>query len=192
MRLARINTLLLIAIVGINTYIISAPLLPLVSFWTGAHVSKQPERIQNKLHAAVAQPKSIPADNRLLIPAMQLDIGITEGKDARALRTGPWHRPHTSTPDKGGNTVIAAHRFTYTQPKATFYHLDAVHPGDEIGIFWQGKRYLYIVRETKTVPATATEIEAPTSQTQLTLYTCTPLWSPKDRLVVIAMPKEMP
>ena len=46
--------------------------------------------------------------------------------------------------------------------------------------------YLYTVTEIKEVPASAIEIEAPTDTARLTLYTCTPLWNPVNRLVVIA------
>jgi LPXTG-site transpeptidase (sortase) family protein len=187
MKLARVNTLLLIAILGINAYIIGAPLLPMLSFWTGTHLNHQAGKLTNRLHSLSAGTVSAaPSDNRLVIPGMLLDTGIHEGRDMTALRNGPWHRPNSSTPDKGGNTVIAAHRFTYTEPKGSFYYLDKVNVGDEIGVFWQGRRYLYKVTETKTVPATAVGIESPTKDARLTLYTCTPLWMPKDRLVITA------
>jgi sortase A len=47
---------------------------------------------------------------------------------------------------------------------------------------------LYKVAEIKTVASTAGEVEAPTDTDQLTLYTCTPLWSAKERLVIVAKP----
>ncbi len=192
MKLARINTSLFIAIIVINSYIICAPFLPALSFWINGRFGHRSQAIQAIIDkpAAAPAPDNVPSTNRLLIPSMQLDAPIIEGRDARALRDGPWRRPNTSTPDKGGNTVIAAHRFTYTQPRGSFYHLDAVKVGDTIAIFWHAKKYVYIVREIKTVHAADTTIEAPTTSAHLTLYTCTPLWMPKDRLVVIATPKE--
>jgi sortase (surface protein transpeptidase) len=36
------------------------------------------------------------------------------------------------------------------------------------------------------VPPDQTQIEAPTTDARLTIFTCTPLWLPKDRLVVVA------
>jgi sortase (surface protein transpeptidase) len=42
------------------------------------------------------------------------------------------------------------------------------------------------------VSAADASIEVPTTDTRLTLYTCTPLWNPQNRLVVIATPKEKP
>lgn len=193
MRLARINSLLFAAIIVVNLYIICAPLLPALILWTDKRTGTE-ARLHSLITAPTGQSQTptLPG-NRIIIPGMALDAPIIEGRDARALHDGPWRRPKGSTPDKGGNTVIAAHRFTYTQPKGSFYHLNILKPGDEIGVFWLGVRYRYQVTETKTVPATESGIEAPTTRPRLTLYTCTPLWLPKDRLVVIATPiKEEP
>jgi LPXTG-site transpeptidase (sortase) family protein len=44
--------------------------------------------------------------------------------------------------------------------------------------------------ESKIVDPSAVEIEAPTTQKQLTLYTCTPIWTAKERLVIIAKPTD--
>lgn len=83
--------------------------------------------------------------------------------------------------------MLVGHRFTY-DGNGVFYHLDKLKVGDQLAVFWEGKKYQYTVTETKVVPATATEVEDQTQDPQLTLYTCTPLWSAKDRLVVIAKP----
>ena len=53
-------------------------------------------------------------------------------------------------------------------------------------MYWQGAEYNYAVTAIKVVQATALEVEAPTDEDIVTIYTCTPLWSAKDRLVVIA------
>lgn len=117
---------------------------------------------------------------------MQLDAEVFEGASIYTLNKGLWHRPNTSTPDKGGNTVIAGHRFTYTNPHGILYYLDKVSMGDEIGLYWNNVRYLYKVTEIKVVEPTAVQIEDNTADARLTIYTCTPLWSPHQRLVVIA------
>lgn len=188
MKLARINTILLIAIITLNGYIVLAPFWPRMTYWWREH---QPNNATNsvqltkRLEASVTT-TPVPKENRLLIPKMQLDQPIIEGPTERALMQGPWHRPYTSTPEKGGNTVIAGHRFTYTNPRGTFYFLHTLQQNDLIGIYWQGKKYTYRVTETKVVGPRDMTVEAPTHSDQLTLYTCTPLWSPKDRLVVIA------
>ncbi len=187
----RANRILLALIVLINGYIIAAPLAPTVSYWWSEHVSHTSQKLHSQLHAPTKSTTNsavvpAPTTNRLIVPSMQLDTEIFEGPTATTLNKGLWHRPATSTPDKGGNTVIAGHRFTYTNPKGIFYYLDKVQIGDEIGVWWQQKRYLYKVTAIKTVPPTDIAVEDNTATPQLTLYTCTPLWSPHDRLVVTA------
>jgi LPXTG-site transpeptidase (sortase) family protein len=183
MKLHWANRSLLLAIIVVNLYIISMPLVPSLTFWLQKHASHAKFKSLN--HALHTSSPTI-RDNRLIVPAMLFNQAVIEGKTMAALRQGPWHLPYTSTPDKGGNTVIIGHRFTYTNPRGTFYSLDKVRPGDEVGLFWQGKKYLYRVRESKVVVATARDVEAPTRDPVLTLYTCTPLWNPKNRLVVVA------
>lgn len=195
MRLARINTFLLIAIVLINGYIITLPLIPGLLYWWQTRDGKQTIRIEQRIRA-LALPNvpeaEYPIGNRLMVPGIAFDQLIFEGNSPKTLNNGLWHRPQTSTPDKGGNVVFAGHRLTYTNPKGTLYHLDKVNVGDEIGLWWRDKLYTYTVIETKIVGADALEIEAPTSDRRLTIYTCTPLWLPKDRLVVVAKPMESP
>lgn len=188
-RLSRVNTFLLVLILAINAYLIGMPFVPALLFSIQKH-GRIEQRLEQKIHAPA--PTSTDASgeadqpNRLIIPAMLYDHVINEGKTMAALHTGPWRRPNTSTPALGGNTVIAGHRFTYTNPRGTFYYLDKVHVGDEIGVLWQNKMYRYRVTITEVVPPNDLAIEAPTTDAQLTLYTCTPLWLPKNRLVVIA------
>jgi sortase A len=185
-RLRHINTALLIAIVCINGYIIALPVLPGLLFWMERHTGQETTQLEQKITKAAGNDVPTAEGDQLIIPSMLLDQPVHTGRDARTLRQGLWLRPQGSTPDKGGNTVIVGHRFTYTNPRGTLYHLDKVRPGDSIGLTWQGKAYTYTVRDVKVVKANAVSIEAPTDTPQLTIYTCTPLWLPKDRLVVIA------
>ena len=89
--------------------------------------------------------------------------------------------------------MLVGHRFTYDGP-ATFYSLDKVSIGDNIVVYWSSREYDYRVESIKVVPPTAIEVEAPTKDAQLTIYTCTPLWSAKNRLVIVSKPinKEQP
>lgn len=192
-KLARINTLLLIAIILVNGYIILLPLLPGILFKVAQANTTERSVLEAKVHAPVqTNPvQSNPGtsqENRLVIPSMLLDQPVYEGKDESVLKKGLWRRPQTSTPEQGGNTVIVGHRLTYTNPRGTLYHLDKIKIGDNIGLNWAGKNYVYTVREIKVVTPAAVEVEAPTKEPQLTIYTCTPLWMPRDRLVVIATP----
>jgi len=187
----RVNLALVLAIVGINLYVVTAPMMPQLSLWLHKQHAKSvaglPYKTKLASTATTVQRAPIPTDNRLVIPALALDQHVWVGTSPYLVNKGVWARPNTSTPPKGGNTVLVGHRFTYDGP-ATFYSLDKVAVGDTIVLYWQGKEYDYRVSQTKVVPPTAVEVEAPTAQPQLTIYTCTPLWSAKNRLVVIAMP----
>jgi LPXTG-site transpeptidase (sortase) family protein len=134
--------------------------------------------------------KERPKDNRLIIPQMQLNAPVVESENKEVLDVGLWRRPKTSNPELGGNTVIVGHRFLYNVNNTTdtFYLLDKLVVGDKFTLFWNQKDYTYEVTEVKIVDKTAIEIENPTSSNQLTLYTCTPVWSAEQRLVVIAKP----
>ena len=184
MKLKRINSALFIGIILINGYLLIAPFYPkFLYWWQDKHHGKNATAVLLK---TVRTPEAIPKENRLIVPSMHLNDQIFEGKDIRVLKNGPWRLPYTSTPDKGSNTVIVGHRYTYTNPRGTFYYLDKVKLGDPIAIFWQGKKYVYRVTNISEVAPNSTGVESSSTDARLTLYTCTPLWLPKDRLVVVA------
>ncbi len=126
--------------------------------------------------------------NRLIIPKIGVNIPIIESTDpVYGLNHGAWHVPESSTPPQGSNTVITAHRFKYLPPSnLTFYLLDKLQIGDIIGIIWDDKEYYYQVQKTKIVPKNDISILENSPKSILTLYTCDPIYSQKNRLVVIA------
>jgi sortase A len=191
--LHRANNILFALIVVINLYIIAAPLLPQVTFWWDAHHTNKQAQLQRLLNVpkktVAAKPAADTGPNRLIIPAMILNQPTLEGPESdwfNLLYKGIWRWPGSSTPDKGGNTVFLSHRFSYTGPRGAFYYLNKLKIGDQIGVVWNGKTYTYSVISSQTVPPTDTAIENNTSDAQITLFTCTPLWHPVDRLVVVA------
>lgn len=129
-------------------------------------------------------------DDIVVIPSIGVDMDVIEGKSEKALDKGVWIRPTASTPNRGSNTVLTAHRFSYLDGGRSFYHLDKLKSGDEVILYWKGDRYRYIVRDAKVVKPSAVEVEAPTQSPLLTLYTCTPLWTAANRLVITAVPDE--
>ncbi len=187
-----VNNALFALIVFINLYIIAAPLLPQATYWWDAHHTSKQAQLQQLIHqptASAATTNPAPQQNSLIIPAIMLDQQTLEGPESdwfNMLYKGIWRWPGSSTPDKGGNTVFLAHRFSYTGPHGAFYYLDKLKIGDEIGVIWDGKTYTYSVVSSQTVPPTDTAIENNTPGAQITLFTCTPLWHPVDRLVVVA------
>lgn len=186
----RINAGLTIVTVFLGLYIALAPFLPVLELWVSKLIDStdgyvyqsslaDSANIDNASHLVAP-----PEENTLLIPSIQLDELILEGGNISVIEDGSvWLRPRTSTPDKGGNTVIVGHRWSYSDP-ATFYHLNKMEVGERFAVFWDDEEYIYEVFDISVVPPTALEIEAQTDQPILTLYTCTPLWTASDRLVV--------
>lgn len=203
-RYAKANKILVPLVVVFGLYVAGAPLLPEISYRTrhssqwqalrrffGKGGTETASFITPRVSMAAAGPAAtvvvpIPEENTLVIPDIDVNAAIVEGETSKALELGIWHRPKTSTPDKGGNTVLAGHRFLYTSGPRTFYHLDKLSVGDRVVVYWHKVRYEYIVDSVVVASPLAIEIEQPTSQPTLTLYTCTPLFTVDKRLVVRA------
>jgi len=187
-RLRRFNNYLSVLVAVFAVYLIAWPFLPQVDYWWKSATKNNPPLVTA---ITSSKPNSVkpPADNTLVIPSLHLQETIYDGYPYTALDKGVWHSSHGSTPDKGSNTVIAGHRFTYhgfQRGGAAFYNIDKLNKGDKIVIFWKGVRYDYQVSDSRVVKPTELSIENPTFQPKLTLYTCTPLWTSTNRLVVIA------
>jgi len=195
MTLSHTNNALFAIIVLINGYIIAAPLIPQVVYLWDSHHSSRREQLQSFIEQPTTSASSTTASskitgpNRIVIPSIMLNQATVEDPESQwfnALYQGIWRWPGGSTPDKGGNTTFLSHRFSYTGPRGAFYYLDKVKIGDQIGVVWNNKLYTYTVVSSQTVPPTDTTIEDNTTDSQITLFTCTPLWHPVDRLVVVA------
>ena len=181
--LRRFNNFLTIMVVVIGAHIMLTPFLPAIQWWSKYEapiVSSKPTVPTPKATSPTA-----PQNNSLFIPALAMQEAVHEGASIYTLRYGVWHLPQSSTPDKGGNTVLAGHRFTYAGA-AVFYNLDKVQAGNDIYMYWNHLRYHYQVSAVRVVAPTEISVEAPTAQPMLTIYTCTPLWSTKQRLVIQA------
>ena len=174
----RINDLLSVVVLLFGIYLMVAPFIPQIKWWLNP-----PDYHPAAVAAVPSAP--IPTDNILVIPRLGMRQIIHDGPTQAELSKGVWLVPHTSQPDLQSNTVIIGHRFTYAGP-AVFYFLDKVRLGDHIIVDWHHKEYTYKVNTIKAVLPTEVSVEAPTKNTQLTLYTCTPLWSVSHRLVIVA------
>ena len=117
------------------------------------------------------------------IPTIGLDAVVFEGVTPATLRNGPGHMPWTPVPGQPGNAVISGHRTTYGAP---FYDLDLLQPGDEIEIDTAIGTHVYTVRETVIVTPTDVWVTDPRPGAWLTLTTCHPKLSARERLIVFA------
>lgn len=122
---------------------------------------------------------------RIKIPAISVDVVVVEGTTASALRAGAGHYPQTPLPCEAGNVGIAGHRTTYGRP---FHDLDRLRVGDRITLVTPIGECTYVVHRAPfvTQPSDVRVIEG-TAQSMLTLTTCHPKGSAKQRLIVRAL-----
>ena len=111
------------------------------------------------------------------------------GREAVLNRLGIGHYPGTAMPGELGNSAIAGHRQTYGRP---FFAVDRLSPGDALVVESDSAWYVYRVSEKKIVQPSAVEVIAPVpgrpgaepTQAVITLTTCHPLYSTRERFIV--------
>lgn len=114
---------------------------------------------------------------------------VVEGVERADLKKGPGHYPGTALPGQLGNVVISGHRTTYGAP---FNRLDELNPGDPVVIETRTAWFTYTVQRVFVVKPTAVAVTYPVpdhpgaipSQRLLTLTTCNPKYSARQRLIV--------
>ena len=119
----------------------------------------------------------------LSIPSLDLEAVVFEGVTVETLRKGPGHMPWTPLPGQPGNAVISGHRTTYGRP---FFDLDQLKPGDRIEIETAIGTHLYVVRDSFVVKPTDVWVTEEREGGWLTLTTCNPKFSARERLIITA------
>ena len=120
------------------------------------------------------------------MPTIGVSKYVVAGVQTADLKKGPGHYPGTPFPGELGNASIAGHRTTYGEP---FRHLDDLNIGDPIIITdLMGRKFTYLVTNQQVVDATDSWVVATTDRTKaiLTLTTCHPEFSAKQRLIISA------
>ena len=141
------------------------------------------------------QPESTgTAVGTIRIPAVGLRWTVVEGVSLSNLKSGAGHMPGTPLPGQPGNAVVSGHRTTYGAP---FHNLDDLVPGDRV--FWDSGvgTHEYVVRRTLIVTPTSlwvtrgirfeSGVVEPAASTRggwLTLTTCHPKYSARERMIV--------
>jgi len=120
---------------------------------------------------------------RIEIPKIGVDKIVVSGVALSDLRKGPGLYPFSALPGQVGNAAIAGHRTTYGAP---FFRVDELTPGDEIVLTTVQGRYRYLVTEIKVVKPTDFSVLDPTPDATLTLTSCNPRYSSRQRIVVKA------
>lgn len=117
-------------------------------------------------------------------------LAVVNGVTPGHLTAGPGQYPGTASPGQPGNFAVAGHRTTYGAP---FFNLDQVEAGDEVVVAGRaGQTYVYRVTTTQVVTPDDTWVigsdplrRGPDART-LTLTTCHPRFSDRQRLIVFA------
>ena len=147
----------------------------------------------------------IPKDTQfsIIIPKIGANVKVypnvdpsSENKFLPILQKGVAHAKGTVFPGMKGNTYLFAHStdnfWNVGRYNAVFYLLKDLTPGDEIVIFFQNKRYNYVVKSSKiSDPSDVSYIVNSQKQEKqvLILQTCWPPGTTWKRLFVFAEPK---
>lgn len=111
------------------------------------------------------------------------------------LKKGVAHAKGTAFPGEGGHIYLFAHSTDYIWNvgtyNAVFYLLYKLEPGDEVDLFYKGKRYVYkVIGKTIVDPERVEYLTRKTNKEFLTLQTCWPPGTTLKRLLVFAVKKE--
>ncbi|WP_328616255.1 class E sortase [Amycolatopsis sp. NBC_00355] len=154
------------------------------------HADQQLDQLWNGTAAPAAAP-AVPDSgapfSRLYAPALGAHWTIVEGVTQAALRRGPGHYPGTQSPGGVGNFAVAGHR-----SPSVFWNLDRLHAGDALVVETRTQWFVYVVTRSEVVAPTRTSVVAPVPDApgtppkvaSITLTTCNPKWSNKQRLIV--------
>lgn len=187
-----------------KTKTIFVSLLALILLLGGAYIfvlTQSPEFVPTTPEAAKAKEEQLVHNNQnfVKIERLNLLVPFNQGENEKTLESGAWWRyPERGDPENGGNFILSAHRFklgatpNQTKERSPFYHVEKVEKDDTIDIYYEGKWYSYKVVEKKSVAQNATEIEEPSNDAKLTLYTCSLKGSADGRVVLIAAPITRP
>ena len=116
---------------------------------------------------------------------------VVEGVGTDDLKRGPGHYPGTQLPGQVGNFVVSGHRTTYGAP---FNRVDELRSGDAVVVETRDTWYTYTVTVNEIVRPTAIEVtypvpkdaEAKPTKALLTITSCHPKYSARQRIVVYA------
>ena len=129
--------------------------------------------------SATAKPPPVLPPLQLQIPAIELDVPVVlaDNQNLPRVPLAGWLFK-SAFPATAGNTVLLGH---VNGKAAIFQRLAELAPGDEIRVVTAEQVHIYRVRTQEIVPADATQVLLPTTESTITLITCTGDWLPQAR-----------
>ncbi len=137
-------------------------------------------RTAGRLAAATEEGEPL---GRLRIRRIGLSLVWVQGTASADLAKAPGHYAGTALPGRRGTVGIAGHRSTHGAP---FRHVDRMRAGDRIQVTMPYGQYEYAVERVRIVSPDQAEVLRTAPQDRLVLTACHPVWSAKQRIVVIA------
>lgn len=142
--------------------------------------------------------------NRIVIPAIDLDVPVTElgwhsatnesdqifSEWDVAINAAGWHK-NSARPGEGGNVVMSGHNNIYG---AVFRELDQLDQGDEAFVYVGDRLYTYEIEQVIVVPEVYADAEQRADNAQwieqfdddrMTLVSCWPRDDNSHRIIVI-------
>jgi sortase A len=153
---------------------------------TRPNIEEIPAHLQPMVQSLANLPVPTPAPDqaiRIQIPALDVDAPIVQGDGWEQLKKGVGQNIGSANPGQNGNVVLSAHNDVYGE---LFRYLDKLSPGDEVILYTQQRKYVYVVDRTSIVEPTAVEVMASTGSPTTTLISCYPYLVNKQRIVVFA------
>lgn len=182
-------------------------------------VHNQPERAAEPVQNVASEPSFadvlagakeqvlVPKNSHfsIIIPKIGASVKVTPNVDPAnpdeflpVLKEGVAHAKGTVFPGMTGNTYLFAHSannwWEAGQYNAVFYLLKDLVKGDEVIVFFEDRRYDYVVSETFLTEPDDVSLLSGAQQherEQLILQTCWPPGTPLKRQIVVANPKEI-
>jgi sortase A len=158
------------------------------------------QRLQGQLQTQYAQPAAVAAyaERRvpvgdgltmMRIPRLGVEVLVVEGTTTEALRAGAGHYVGSPLPGEDGNLAIAGHRTTYDRP---LHRMDELRPGDVVELETPFAVHTYrAVPEVDghanpwvVAPSDVSVLASEPGRSTLTLTTCHPKGSARQRLVM--------
>lgn len=110
-----------------------------------------------------------------------------EGVILKMLEQGVVHRPETQLPEQNWNFFLIGHSSNLPWIKSKYNNIFAWLPrlneGDKVKIYYKGRKFVYEMYTKFVVPPTAVDVYGYIPWHNLTIMTCYPIWTDKDRMI---------
>lgn len=165
----------------------------------GRHIQEYKYEGPNSAKKMFGEMIVYPDDNRIVLPRIGKNVPLVsvpnnknwkelESTIQKGLQNGVVVHPVSRTPGNMGNLFLTGHSSYYAwdngRYKDVFALLHEVEEGDEAIVYWEGKKYTYLLEKSRIIPPTEVSVlKQPNDKSIITLMTCTPVGTNKNRLI---------